>query len=259
MACGLHPAGHIRSHSFETRIVVGGGYKMASPGELIRTLAAATGLPKTSLVVSDRRLLEAGLRSKSGRGRSAAKVTARDAAHLLVAILGTAQVRDAVLAVQRYRETRPQAQGSSEQGFTGIGIDELERLSPEHSFIDVLATLIASAADGSLAALMRANAEQIGGETIVAPPHIEIAALMPGTLGEIRITGTGTGISRSMRYALPDPWRDTGGQVPDPAALQAWEDKLQQYRVEGDFKQQRSVSENTIMRLAALLEPAKEK
>jgi len=62
-----------------------------------------------------------------------------------------------------------------------------------------------------------------------------------------------------VRYALPDPWRETGAQVPDPPALEAWEDKLKQYQVEGDFKQQRSVSEKTIMRLAALLEPQQEK
>ena len=232
---------------------------MAGPGEMIRTSAEAMDLPEGSVVVYDRKLLTAGLRSKSGRGRSAAKVTARDAAHLLVAILGTAQVKDAVLAARRYQETQPVRHGSAAEGYAGLGIVELEDLPPEHSFIDALATLIASAAAGSLAAAMRAQAEEINGQVILSPPHIEVAVLMPGTLGEIRIAGTGTGVSRSVRYALPDPWRDAGGGTPGAAALQAWEDKLKPYQVEGDFRQQRSLSEKTIMRLSALLAPAKEK
>lgn len=226
---------------------------MATSGAMIRTLAEAIGLPEASVVVYDRKLLEAGLRSKSGRGRSAAKVTARDAAHLLVAILGTAQLKDAAIAVRRYAETRPRPHGPATEGFVGLGIAELEDLPPEHSFVDALAALISSAASGSLAAAMLANADEINGRMILSPPAIEVAVLMPGTLAEIRIAGTGTAVSRSVRYALPDPWREAAGATPDPAALQAWEDKLNTYRVAGDFRQQRSVSENTIMRLAALL------
>lgn len=62
---------------------------MATPGELIEATAVALGVPEPTVFQYDRTLAEHGLRSKRGRGRSAPKVTARDAANLLIAAVAT--------------------------------------------------------------------------------------------------------------------------------------------------------------------------
>jgi len=67
---------------------------VASPGELVRKFSQLLGIAEPTIVLHDRILVVAGLRSKSGRGNSAARMTARDAAHLLVAVLGSGHVKD---------------------------------------------------------------------------------------------------------------------------------------------------------------------
>src|SRR5258705_2750991 len=62
---------------------------MATPGQLVKCIAEALSIPEPSVVQYDRLLAENGLRSKGGRGTSAAKVTAGDAANLLIAIMGS--------------------------------------------------------------------------------------------------------------------------------------------------------------------------
>src|SRR5258705_11448956 len=60
---------------------------MATPGQLVKCIAEALGIPEPTVVQYDRLLSENGMRSKGGRGTSAAKVTAVDAANLLIAIM----------------------------------------------------------------------------------------------------------------------------------------------------------------------------
>ena len=60
-----------------------------SPGLFVEKLAKILGVPSKSIVVIDRALLEAGLRVRGGRGRSAARVTIADAAMLLLAVMVT--------------------------------------------------------------------------------------------------------------------------------------------------------------------------
>jgi hypothetical protein len=60
-----------------------------SPGVFVEELAKILGLPAKSIVVIDRALSEAGMRTRGGRGRSAAKVTTADAATLLLAVMAT--------------------------------------------------------------------------------------------------------------------------------------------------------------------------
>src|SRR5215813_2522138 len=82
------------------------GELVASPGQLVRKVSELLGISEASIVQHDRNLVVAGLRSKSGRGSSAARMIARDAAHLLVAVLGSHHVKDSVQSVHGYRETR---------------------------------------------------------------------------------------------------------------------------------------------------------
>jgi hypothetical protein len=208
---------------------------MTSPGEFIMTLAEALRLPEPTVAVHDRNLRSAGLRSKSGRGRGAAKVTVRDAAHLLTALLASDQVKDSEASVQRYGETRPQSASASITALKSLGIEELVALPRHHSFIDALEALFASAATGSLAA--RAGSRR----STHAMPVIEIGAHAPGTVADIRIADTGTGATASLRYAA----RETAER--ETARRGKPDTGLQQYRF---------ISTATFLRIAAALGPA---
>jgi len=135
---------------------------MASPGELVKLIAAVTGEEEATVTVHDRNLVLAGLRTKGGRGRSAAKVTPRDAAHLLTSVLGAHRVKDSVATVQRYMQTQEhqahwhqhhpdklQNMGKANVWEDG-GIPELAALPLDHTFIDALTVLITLAAEGRL-------------------------------------------------------------------------------------------------------------
>ena len=50
---------------------------VATPGELVRCVAGVLGLPANTLVVQDRALADAGLRSKAGHGRGSAQLNAQ--------------------------------------------------------------------------------------------------------------------------------------------------------------------------------------
>src|SRR4051812_9187559 len=77
---------------------------MASPGDLVRCVATSLGVPEASVVQHDRSLLIAGQRTKGGRGRSAAKVTAADAAKLLISVAGSSYVKDPLPALNGYAQ-----------------------------------------------------------------------------------------------------------------------------------------------------------
>ena len=135
---------------------------MATPGELVKVIAATLGEDEATVTQHDRNLLIAGLRTKGGRGRSAAKVTAHDAARLLTSVLGSHRVRDGVDTVRRYLQTQEhhahwhqhhpdELRGMGKPNvWEDYGIPELASLPREHTFIDALAVLITLASEGRL-------------------------------------------------------------------------------------------------------------
>lgn len=208
---------------------------MATPGELVEVMADVVGVPAATVVVHDRNLVIEGLRSKGGRGRSAAQVTERDAAHLLTALLASEQVRDSVRSVRRYSMTRPVHRSSGTDGYKRSGIKPLAQLPANHSFIDALEALLTAAATGLLPT-----------EAI-----IEVAALSPGTIGDLRISGLGEKPTVHMRYAQPSPW--DGKKDPSPREVAAWEAKMKKQQPLSDLEQYRRVSARTITRLGETL------
>jgi hypothetical protein len=60
-----------------------------TPGAFVDVLSEVLDLPRKSVAVIDRVLAKAGLRSLGGRGPSAAQVTPRDAATMLVAVMAS--------------------------------------------------------------------------------------------------------------------------------------------------------------------------
>jgi hypothetical protein len=75
-----------------------------TPQGLVETVAYYLGLPESRVKNYDRKLMEAGLRTKKGHGRGSAIMTMNDAAMLLIAIASTDQVNDAVTTATYVRD-----------------------------------------------------------------------------------------------------------------------------------------------------------
>lgn len=116
---------------------------MATPGDLIRTIAAVTGIPEATVVVYDRSLLDAGLRTKGGRGRSAAKMTALDCARDLLAVMGGVPAHAAEF-VSEYGQLKTGYDPMGEQASHLLGIDF------PHTLEEAVAALIGKFADKSI-------------------------------------------------------------------------------------------------------------
>jgi len=232
---------------------------MATPGEVVRVLAAALGVPEATVVVHDRNLLAAGLRSKKGRGRGAPSVTARDVAQLLTAILGSAQVKESVASVERYSDTRPYAGRSTVGLFKRVGIEELAALPADHSFVDALEALVIAAASGSLSKNLAAKSAKLGTSKAAVAPLIEVAAMTPGTSGDIRIAGVRKGITAAVNYVHPSPWDRPGARSPSKRELEAWEGRVKRRRAETDLEQYRRISQKTLLSAAEILDTSQER
>lgn len=75
---------------------------MATPKELVAQIARQTGVPEGTVILHDRNLLNAGLRSEGQRGRGKSVVTFADAANLLIAVAGSRNVKDSAKTVRDY-------------------------------------------------------------------------------------------------------------------------------------------------------------
>jgi hypothetical protein len=131
-------------------------------------------------------------------------------------------------------------------------------LPAEHSFVDALEALIASAAAGSLAAWLALEAKAVRGRKIDVAPLINIAASTPGTAGEIRIAGLAPGVTTAVRYVLPSPWDKRSRQSPPDAELDAWETMVRRHHRDMDLEQFRRISAKTILAVADVIAPEEE-
>jgi hypothetical protein len=213
---------------------------MATPAQLVNAISETTGIPLPTVVDIDRKLVQGKLRTKGGRGFSAAQMTPLDAARLLTAALGSPQANASVEAVERYANTRVDRTRSSDKLFGAAMLDDLAALPARHGFVDALAALIASAATGSLAKLM---ADSVGGWV----PHIEVFAFTRACRGRIRIAGLPKGGTASIEY-IPSP-ADTKTRVkPMSRSRDAYT-----HVNTGDLEQSRRITERTILPIAKLL------
>jgi hypothetical protein len=214
---------------------------MASPAELVRTMSAATGLPLPTIVDIDRRLVNAKLRTRGGRGFNAARMTALDAARLLTAVLACSHANVAADAVERYTQTRVDKTRSSDNLFGLVKLDDLVALPANHSFVDALTALIGSASTGSLAKLIAASK---GGWI----PDIEVFAFTRAVWGRIRIAGLPNGLTASVEYfAAPAGIKPRHGRKTGPSRSPLADGSM------GDLEQSRRITERTILPIAALL------
>ena len=119
---------------------------MASPGELVRCMSETLGVPQRTVHLYDRILAENGLRSKSGRGTSAARVTAVDAANLLIAVVASpllaASVSEAAAVCKTYGDLNRRRTKSSTKVFARFGLTTFSGLPVGHNLRVAIAALI---------------------------------------------------------------------------------------------------------------------
>jgi hypothetical protein len=200
---------------------------MASPAQLVATVSRATGVPLPTVVDIDRKLAKAGLRTMSGRGRSAARMTAGDGARLLTAILASAQATEAANAVQRYMATTLDKRRSTHD-LTTLAGKVFSSLRARHGFVDALEALIVSAM----------HAEQTASRTKGRSPSIEVFAFTRATYGRVRVSGLAdrsTVVAEYLPEAKARLSSNSGSDGP------------------GDLEQSRRITGRTILAVAELL------
>jgi hypothetical protein len=112
---------------------------MATPRQLVETVAEVLGVSVATVIVHDRNLSTAPvpLRTVAGRGRAAAKITAVDAANLLIAVAASESVKNSVWTVLTYGGLR-----GSKFRTTPSGIPSIDRLPASHTLGEGLAAFI---------------------------------------------------------------------------------------------------------------------
>ena len=125
---------------------------MATPGQLVRTMATVLGIPEPTVIQYDRHLAEAGLRRIRGRGTSAAAVSAEDAANLLIAILGSpvvgASIRTAADTSKVYGSLVAYDRWKDPSRFADYGLTTLSKIPKDHTLKDALVAAIEGASRG---------------------------------------------------------------------------------------------------------------
>jgi hypothetical protein len=128
--------------------------EMATPGQLVQVMAAVLGIPKAAVVQYDRVLAENGLRSKSGRGTSAARVTSGDAANLLMAIAASTlfglSAKYATDMCKNFASLISVGPTGVQKELSKLGLTTLGSLPDGHSFGKAVSALIESAGKGEL-------------------------------------------------------------------------------------------------------------
>src|SRR6476659_9330502 len=113
---------------------------MASSTQLSECVAKQLGLPDATVALHMRNIREAGLITQGGRGRSSARMTAADAANLLLASVGSLNPKDSVEVVGKYAGIGKTRGSNWEIGL----VPKLDQLRKQHTFAEALTALIES-------------------------------------------------------------------------------------------------------------------
>jgi hypothetical protein len=131
-------------------------------------VALALGLPTTALATHVRQLREAGQLTKTGRGVTGAKMTALDAAKLLIAAASSINIKDGVANLSAYGALRTNKRWLLET----MPLPEMVSLSADHTLLDALSALIESSMNGSFIGAVRQiqGGEDVDLATLTGPP-----------------------------------------------------------------------------------------
>lgn len=161
---------------------------MATPKQLVQKVAALTGIAVNTVIQHDRNLADAGLRTIAGRGRAAARITYLDAAHLLIAVAGSRNVKDSATVVQ-----------------------DLGRLVARQT-LEVDGTAAGGTFAEALAIFIKVAAEDIDSVTGQARGSVRVSLYGPQPRAEIDYQALGGGV---LEYHPPKTPRAKESAAPD--------------------------------------------
>lgn len=214
---------------------------MAKLSDLIPTLAKVLPMPEQTIAIYARLLRQARLLSTGGRGPGGARMTPEDCARLLIAVMATDQVKDAVPALERFwslpidtrntRETVPKRDRSE-----WLPLPKSLSLLTEATIFGVaVAGLIAAARDGTLQSGL--------GHASLPFLRLEI---------ERRFNTASLSLMASADGLLPDKSVLITGFAPPKTLLQKLIEE-QPFSMGGDAMVSFAVSQNTILALGELV------
>ena len=242
---------------------------MATPGELIKAVADVLHVPEVTISSYYRSLREAGFVTKGGRGRSAAQMTAADAAHLLMAVGGNrfekesaAKIAEDYRRIRASHTVRRMALPTGERPgwlegdwiendagtwlFEGFSIPHLQALPEQHQFIDALTAVIEAAMNKEF------GLATYEGSPDAAVSHIiEIYFYGPEPHAGIEIGLSGGGhffYTEEGTYQLPEKI----GRDPHRSYREVDEEVSREYG-SGDLEIRRKITFKTIYEIAELL------
>lgn len=159
---------------------------LAKPGELAELIAELFGAELPTVRQQARELRDHDYMAKERAGRGSGTMTARDAAHLLVAAAGTSSVRKSVNVIHRPGQFISRA---GKWSLSFLPIPELIDLAPNHTLIDAVEALIRAGISGTL----QNAANMVGGADVdlvhdLAPDtRIEVSIVGPMPSAAIRV------------------------------------------------------------------------
>ena len=139
-------------------------WPVISPGNLVSAVSAAFGIPESIVIQHDRRLTDAGLRRKGGRGNSAVEMGPEDVAKLLTAVLSgfggvdvgkrTVELTSAIWDARLDQDISDELPAASELPFEAL---RLAVASPGVTFGKAFSAAMADLVDGALERLVRSG------------------------------------------------------------------------------------------------------
>jgi hypothetical protein len=214
---------------------------MAKLSDLIPTLAKVLPMPEQTVAIYARLLRQGRLLSTGGRGPGGAKMTPEDCARLLIAVMATDQVKDAVPAVEKFWSL-PVESSDTRETVTKRDRSEwlampksLGSLTEASSFGVAVAGLIAAARDGTLQS-------GLGQATL---PFLRLEL-------ERRFNTASLSLMASADGLLPDKSVLITRFAPPKTLLQKLIEE-QPFNMGGDAMVSFAVSQNTILALGELI------
>lgn len=247
-------------------MVDAGRIGLASPGEMVKAIASVLGVSEAQVVQHDRNLAIAGVRPVGGRGRSAAKMTPRDVANLLISVVAGSDAKKTVEALNDYASLK--VSGGSVQEFQlgetipdvskeewtdnskhwdlgSVIVPHLQDLGANHTLLDALTCLLESETNETLSKeIRRISLASNAMPFFLWVPLTEVTLRSPWPRAQIILTLPG--LRETKSYGLPDrdypalPFEDIVEAENYLAAI-------------GDLRQTRTFTLKTIIELGKLL------
>lgn len=215
----------------------------ATSVELIEELSDTLGVNESTCANSYRELRAADLVTVGGRGRNAAKMTARDAVMLLLAVCGSEHVKDSADAARRYSElhVRPveMAEDHERNSRTAWQMASqvfpyLSALKQRHTLLEATVALVNSYTDEAI--VISPNQPRIA-------PLIKLSVRGPNPSATITVSAPATD---EVHYS-PVNARDMFRSVLNPVRQRA------KIRGPGDLRIEKHISHTTLASLGELL------